>query len=305
MADDNENGGGSVIIKKVKKVSGGGHHGGAWKVAYADFVTAMMAFFMLLWLLNVAPKDTLDGLADYFSPTVASTSANTGSGSVLGGTAPSPDGAQSSGSTIVKVPTPAPTVEVKERREILEKDSGKDSKNSYSSTITTFSDAQLNAAADRLRQAIQNTPQLAQHEDQVITEETPDGLRIQIMDRDRRPMFRDGTAELYDYAVKLVQEIGAVVEELPNRISIHGHTDGLAFQREDGYSNWELSSERANAARRVISAMGVTQDRFSEVVGKAMTEPLFPDQVMRPENRRITILVLREAPVLDPNYGRN
>ena len=303
MADDDGKGV-TIVIKKVKKVSGGGHHGGAWKVAYADFVTAMMAFFMLLWLLNVAPKDTLDGLADYFSPTVASTSTDTGSGSVLGGTAPSAEGAQSSGATIVKVATPPPTVEVKERREILEKDSSKDSQNAFSSTISTFSDAQLNAAADRLRQSIQSTPALAKHEDQMITEQTPDGLRIQIMDRERRPMFRDGTAELYDYAVKLVQEIGKVVEELPNRISIHGHTDGKVFERADGYSNWELSSDRANAARRVISAMGVSQDRFSEVVGKAMTEPLFPDQVMRPENRRITILVLREAPVLDPGYGR-
>ena len=136
-------------------------------------------------------------------------------------------------------------------------------------------------------------------------EQTQDGMRIQIFDRDRRPMFRTGTADLYGYASTLIEEIGAVVESLPNRVSIVGHTDGLPFNRDDGYSNWELSSNRANAARRVLSDAGITPDCFSEVVGKASTDPMFPDDPGRPENRRITIIVLREAPVVSPGFDHD
>lgn len=116
-------------------------------------------------------------------------------------------------------------------------------------------------------------------------------------------MFQGSTANLFDYAVRLIEQVGEVVSTLPNRVSIHGHTDGIDFQRADGYSNWELSSDRANAARRILAQTGVSNDRFSEVVGKAATEPMFPDNPNRSENRRITILIIREAPVVPPKLG--
>jgi chemotaxis protein MotB len=294
-----------IVIKKVIKKVAGGAHGGAWKVAYADFVTAMMAFFLMLWLLNVTDSQTLEGLADYFSPTVATISSDSGSGNILAGTSMSPDGSQSGGATAVRVPTATPssqqdTVDV----DTSSGDAGAESAqtDSFASTINSLASQQLEAAADRIRQAIQQTPELAEHRDQVIIEQTPDGMRIQIVDKDQRSMFRDGTPDLFDYAVTLIEQVGQIVESLPNRIAILGHTDGDDVGVLGDYTDWELSSERANAARRVLASVGVTYDRFSEVVGKANTEPLFPDSPLRPENRRITVLILREAPVLSPEF---
>ena len=291
MADDDEKR--PIIVKKVKKISGG-HHGGAWKVAYADFVTAMMAFFMMLWLLNISDKETLEGLADYFTPTTASVSSSSGSGAVLGGTSLSTDGAQSSGAVAVDVNAPPPTE--------TSDDANQQTQEEFESKINERENAMLQDAADRIRQAVQRSPELAEHEDQILIEQTPDGMRIQIIVKDRRSMFRDGTADLYGYAMRLIQEVGTVVEGMPNRVAIMGHTDASGIRDNPDYTNWELSADRANAARRVLRQTGVSTDRFSEVTGKASTEPLFPDSPFRPENRRITILVLREAPVLAPGF---
>ena len=305
MADEEQ----PIIIKKVVKKVAGGAHGGAWKVAYADFVTAMMSFFLLLWLLNVTDTQTLEGLADYFSPTVASVSSTSGSGQILAGTAASPEGVQSGGVTPVRFPTAPPASQQDEVD--VESSVGEvgptanDDADEYSTTINSVANAQLNAAADRIRQAIQEVPELAEHRDQIVVEQTPDGMRIQLVDKDRRSMFPDGSDQPYDYARLLIEQIGDVIEDLPNRVAIDGHTDGGDMDETDAYTDWELSADRANAARRVLSAMGVTPDRFSQVSGKANTEPMFPDSPLRPENRRITILVLREAPVLSPNFNEN
>ncbi len=288
MADEEKR---PIIIKKIKKVAGG-HHGGAWKVAYADFVTAMMAFFMMLWLLNISDKETLEGLADYFTPTTASTSSSSGSGAVLGGTSLSTDGAQSSGAVAVDINAPPPTE--------ASQDEDAEAAEAFESKINERENAMFEDAADRIRQAVQQSPELTQHEDQILIEQTPDGMRIQIIDKDRRSMFQEGTADMYGYATRLIEEVGTVVEKMPNRVAIMGHTDASTLRGEANYTNWELSADRANAARRVLRASGVSTDRFSEATGKAATEPLFPDSPFRPENRRITILVLREAPVLAP-----
>lgn len=303
MADEEQQ---PIIIKKVIKKVEGGAHGGAWKVAYADFVTAMMSFFLLLWLLNVTDTETLEGLADYFSPTVASISSTSGSGNILAGTAASPEGSQSGGVTSVQFPTAPPAAQqddVDVQSAVGDLGPSADASGDFASTINSQSSAQLQAAAEQIKQAIQEVPELAEHRDQIILEETPEGLRIQLLDKDRRAMFHNGTDELFDYSTLLIQQVGSVVGTLPNRIAIMGHTDGGDTGLNENYTNWELSSDRANAARRVLGQMGVTTDRFSEVTGKANTEPMFPDSPLRPENRRITVLVIREAPVLSPIFN--
>ncbi|MFZ5609370.1 MAG: flagellar motor protein MotB [Pseudomonadota bacterium] len=297
-----------IIIKRVKKVAGG-HHGGAWKVAYADFVTAMMAFFMLLWLLNVSDAETLQGLADYFTPSNASMSNSSGAGDILAGTAFDKDGASAAASANLTVPT-ATTQKVNTEGE----DAGGPTQNNESevvvddrawqANVVTREDKMFAAVEDSLKAAIQKTPELLQYKDQLIIEQTPEGLRIQLVDKDRRSMFKRGSAELYPFAIRLLETVGQVVQSLPNRISVTGHTDATPSAANADYSNWELSADRANAARRVLSRGGVSRDRFSQVTGKAATEPLFPDNPLRAENKRVSILILREAPVVDPNFGR-
>lgn len=299
MADDDEV---RPIIKKVKKVQGGGHHGGAWKVAYADFTTAMMAFFMLLWLLNVAPPETLAGLADYFSPTTAAVSGRTGSDAV---NAPSSDAIGNNPSPVVAITVPGPPqsgpTDGDKKGSDAEGGGDPDFPNDRSARLQAQEDAAFSQMQEQLRLAMQQSPELAEMSDQLIMEITEDGMKIQLLDKDRRAMFKSGTDELYEFARNLLAEIGKSIQTLPNRVAIQGHTDGGAFVGPNGETNWELSAGRANSARRVLDTSGVSQDRFYEVVGKAGTDPLYPDQPNRTENRRITILVLREAPVVPPN----
>lgn len=293
--DDND---ARPIIKKVKKVSGGGHHGGAWKVAYADFTTAMMAFFMLLWLLNVAPPETLAGLADYFSPTTAAVSGRTGAEAI---NAPSSDSMGSNPSQIVAISVPGPPQSGPDqgKKTGSAEDGGYGDK--LSERIKAQQDATFSQLQEQLRLAIQQSPELAKVSDQLIMEITEEGMKIQLIDKDRRAMFKSGTDELYEFAKKMLQEIGKSIQTLPNRVTILGHTDGSVYFGPQGESNWELSANRANSARRELDVAGVSTDRISEVIGKAGTDPLYPDQPNRTENRRITVLVLREAPVVPPN----
>ena len=273
-----------IIIKKVKKVAGG-HHGGAWKVAYADFVTAMMAFFMLLWLLTVTDKQTLKGVADYFTPSKATMSNSSGSGNILAGTSLQKDGANNSGSVaIAQQETPSTKDDTRKN------------------TAKATQDSAMQLLQQDLQNAIQSTPTLADYKNQIIMDVTPEGLRIQLVDKDGRPMFRDGTAELFPYAVSLVRVISSVVSALPNRISVEGHTD-TSGNGTTGYSNWELSADRANAARRVMREARVSDFRFAEIVGKASSDPLYPDTPARAENRRVAFIILNEAPVVAPGFG--
>lgn len=281
-----------IIIKRVKKVSGGGH-GGAWKVAYADFVTAMMAFFLLLWLLNSTTKEQREGLSDYFTPTTAATqSRGTGDG-VFGGEDPiSSDPSVS----IAKIPVPEQTAVVQEEVEVpVDEDS-------FEEMMANREQEAFEDMASEMALSIQQSAELSELQDQVVVDVTEDGMRIQLIDRDNRSMFRNDTAQLYSYAERMLAHVAQKVNELPNRISISGHTDSVGFRSGSGRSNWELSSARANTAREVMNRSGVSDDRFAEIVGKAATEPLLPDQPERPENRRITILVIREAPTLPANF---
>ncbi|UTW56681.1 flagellar motor protein MotB [Kordiimonas sp. SCSIO 12610] len=302
MADDSNE---KPIIKKVIKVEGGGHHGGAWKVAYADFVTAMMAFFMLLWLLNVAPPETLAGLADYFTPTTAAIEGRTGSDAV---NAPSSDanGNNPTPVAIIQQIGPPPGGPNTGEETGTDQEGGGDpdfAADVINNRVKEAEDLAFEQLQDQMRIAMQASPTLSDLSEQVLFEITEDGLKIQLIDKDRRAMFRSGTAELYGYAETLIREVGASVQTLPNRITIQGHTDGGQFRGANGYSNWDLSADRGNSALKVLSETGVTDDRFFEVTGKASTDPLYPDNPSRIENRRVTILVLREAPVVPPSIS--
>ncbi|HWW28117.1 MAG TPA: flagellar motor protein MotB [Caulobacter sp.] len=287
-----------IIIKKVKKVVGGGHHGGAWKVAYADFVTAMMAFFLLMWLLNTTSPEQKQGIADYFAPASISSSTS-GSGGILGGTSLGDDGAKADGkmSVIQQMAPEAPT------------ETDKDGQSSTSASLDSASEQALRdalakkeqdsfaSAAQSLRQSLQEMPELAELSKQIMIDQTPEGLRIQLIDQDGRSMFKENSREPNDRARILLRAVAKVINQLPNRITISGHTSASAAgKRAD--SDWSLSAERADASRQVLRGAGVDEDRIYQVSGKANSEPLYADDPTLPGNRRISIVLLREKPVL-------
>ncbi|MEZ5937010.1 MAG: flagellar motor protein MotB [Hyphomonadaceae bacterium] len=295
-----------VLIKKVKKVVGGGHHGGAWKVAYADFVTAMMAFFLLMWLINTTSPEQKRGIADYFAPASVSRSTQ-GSDGLLGGTAFDDDGARSSGSNR---PTTDMQAESTHRKRGGEEGTGQGASNQPDASAAAVASAlarrsegaEFVSAETSLRQALQDMPDFAELSKQVLIDQTPEGLRIQLVDQEGRAMFADSSAEPLSRTRALMDVVAKVVEPLPNRVSISGHTDSTPPNRS-GYSNWNLSTDRANWARQYLESRGVDDDRIFEVVGKASTEPLYPDDPDLPANRRISITLLREAPVMPTDHA--
>ncbi|MDF1769746.1 flagellar motor protein MotB [Maricaulis sp.] len=296
-----------IVIKKVIKGGGGGHHGGAWKVAYADFVTAMMAFFLLMWLINTTTPEQKRGIADYFAPASVSPS-NSGSGAPLAGTSPGDDGVQGSGDSSMRqrlAPT-APQLNDRDRQQSPEgsPEAAEQESDIMASALAEAQQrrdaAELHSAAMSLRQAMQDMPELAELSNHVLIEETPEGLRIQLVDQEGRPMFDPGAVVPNDRAVTLLRAVARIAERLPNRLSIAGHTDSAPSEPNATYTNWELSADRANAARSVLQRAGISDDRVYEVRGKAGSEPLYPDDPYMPGNRRISVVLLREAPVM-PN----
>ena len=286
-----------IVIKKVKKGGGHGHHGGAWKVAYADFVTAMMAFFLLMWLINTTSPEQKRGIADFFAPASVSETTS-GAGGLLAGQALAESGARQAKETQFKEGSSTGG----DTQGAADPDSGtaEATEASLNQARAARENAEFQRAEQSIRQAIQDMPDLAELSKHVLMEVTPEGLRIQLVDQEGRSMFDPGGATLNPRARKLLSTVAGVVGELPNRISIAGHTDGSPPSRS-GTTNWELSSDRANAARRVLQAAGVEQNRIYQVAGKADSEPLFPDDPTLPGNRRISITLLREAPVLPPD----
>jgi len=281
-----------VVIKKVKKVIGGGHHGGAWKVAYADFVTAMMAFFLLMWLINTTSPEQKRGIADYFAPASVSRSSQ-GSDGLLGGTAFQEDGARASGSNR-KLDEELSTAEG-------EKSSSEPTEDALTEAMANRETADFASAQASLRQAMQDLPDYAELSRNLIIEHTPEGLNIQLVDQEGRAMFQGSSAEPLPRTQQLLEMVSRAIEQLPNRISISGHTDSVAPGRA-GYSNWDLSADRANAARRILEKAGVDADRLYQVAGKGDREPLYPDDPDLPANRRISIVLLREAPVMPSDH---
>jgi chemotaxis protein MotB len=291
-----------IVIKKVKKVSGGGHHGGAWKVAYADFVTAMMAFFLLMWLINTTSPEQKRGIADYFAPASVSETTS-GSGGILGGTSLGEDGAKGSGTrSIVEGLAP----ESQNPNDGKTKDASKSDVNQASTealrqALEKREEAAFESAAQSLRQALQDMPELAELSKNLIIDQTPEGLRIQLVDQEGRSMFNQGSVQPNDRAKLLLRAVAKVINQLPNRVSIYGHTSASpGGAKAEG--DWSLSSARADAARRVLQSAGVDADRIYQVAGKATSEPLYPDDPVLPGNRRIAIVLLREAPVLPPDH---
>ena len=287
-----------ILIKKVKKVVGHGHHGGAWKVAYADFVTAMMAFFLLMWLINTTDPEQKRGIAEYFAPASVSATSS-GSGGILGGTSLGDDGAKSSGSQSV-ISQLAP-----EAPDDAPQDAGQSqnlaaaSEAALRAEIARREAAEFASAAESLRQAMQSMPELAELSKQLIIDQTPEGLRIQLVDQEGRSMFENGSARPNPRAQLLLRAIAKVVNQLPNRISITGHTSAVAgSSRASGAGDWSLSSARADASRLTLQGAGVNADRVYSVAGKAGSDPLYPDDPSLAGNRRIAIVLLREAPVL-------
>jgi chemotaxis protein MotB len=287
-----------IIIKKVKKVVGGGHHGGAWKVAYADFVTAMMAFFLLMWLLNTTSPEQKQGIADYFAPASISSSTS-GSGGILGGTSLGDDGAKADGkmSVIQQMAPEAPTETNKDGQSTASASLDSASEEALRDALAKKEQDSFASAAQSLRQSLQDMPELAELSKQIMIDQTPEGLRIQLIDQDGRSMFKENSRDPNDRARILLRAVAKVINQLPNRITISGHTSASAIgKRAD--SDWALSAERADASRQVLRGAGVDEDRIYQVSGKANSEPLYADDPTLPGNRRISIVLLREKPVL-------
>ncbi|MBN8648360.1 MAG: OmpA family protein [Caulobacterales bacterium] len=277
-----------IIVKKVKKIAGG-HHGGAWKVAYADFVTAMMAFFLLMWLINTTSPEQKRGIADYFAP--ASLSASTsGAGGILAGTALGESGAMQKGS--------APMLDAPSTPQ--EKSSADAQKEAEAQAKAQEEANEFQMAEMSIRQALQDLPELSELSHNIIVDQTPEGLRIQLVDQEGKPMFAPGSAEPNENAKTLLRAAARITLQLPNQIIISGHTD--AAPNPDGAnSNWELSAARANSARKVLMQAGLPEARISQITGKAGSDPLFADDPYQPANRRIAIILKRAAPPLPVN----
>ncbi|RYY64399.1 MAG: motility protein MotB, partial [Comamonadaceae bacterium] len=268
-----------IIIKRVKKGGHGGHHGGAWKIAYADFVTAMMAFFLLMWLLGSTAQGDLKGIADYFqSPLKVALTGGSGSGdssSVIKG------GGQVLTRTNGSV-----------KRGEIEAQSRSYNLQALRAEVEAADAAAMKEMQHKLEQAIAANPKLAGIRQQLRMDGTPDGLRIQIVDDQGRPMFDSGSAHVKDYMRELLRSIGQLVDAADGKVVLSGHTDASAYSGgERGYSNWELSADRANASRRELLAGGLAESRVVRVLGLGSSVPADADP-LSPLNRRISILVL-------------
>ncbi len=271
-----------IIIKRIKKGGHGGHHGGAWKIAYADFVTAMMAFFLLMWLLGSTAQGDLQGIAAYFqSPLKVAMAGGSGAGdssSILkggGAMLTRTNGNVKNG----EIAAPNRTINLQAlRAEMMAQD------------------------ADRMREmeakvgaAIQANPALAGMRSQLKMDITADGLRVQIVDDQGRPMFDAGSARVKDYMRELLRSMGKLLDGADSRVILSGHTDASPYSGgERGYSNWELSADRANASRRELLAGGLREDRVVRVLGMGSSVLFDSGAPTSPLNRRISILVLGE-----------
>jgi len=305
-----ESGGNPIIIKRIKK-GGAGHHGGAWKVAYADFVTAMMAFFLLLWLLNAVTEEQLTGVSNYFAPTMASNSTS-GANGVLGGqtigegaqvnqtSSPTlvqslPPSSVSPDGTDLSTPTGPDSPDQSGSPGQDQGSSGAVSEQDFKAAMAKREQQRFDKAKEVLENAVKGIPELKQYQGNMMVDNTPEGLRIQITDQEGLAMFPSGSSAPYGHTRAMLDLVSRVVRQLPdNRISISGHTDAVPFRDPSGYSNWELSADRALASRRILVAAGVPESRIDRVVGRADQDPLEKADPKAVRNRRISIILLRD-----------
>jgi chemotaxis protein MotB len=269
-----------ILIKKIKK-GGHGHHGGAWKVAYADFVTAMMAFFLLLWLLSTSSKATLDGIAEYFTPTVGVKDSK-GIG-FMGGSTPNVVGDMKTDKTSPGIVTgQSPTGDTPNSPE------------KQAPTEAKEDGYLFDKAQQAIKKAFESDPSMREFADNILVEQTPEGLKIEMRDSDKKPMFRVGTAELTEDGRRMLTRMSGLIDKMPNFISITGHTDASSpLRSRPEYTNWELSMDRANAARRALLAAGMDKERPKKVTGFADKELIDPNNPRSPRNRRVTVILLR------------
>ncbi len=274
-----------IVIKRIKKVVGGAH-GGAWKIAYADFVTAMMAFFLLMWLLGSTTKGDLNGISEYFkTPLKVALMGGTGSGdssSIIKGGGQDltrSEGQVKSG----ELPPEKKIINLKAtREEFLRLERKKE--------LEKLKDLKAN-----LEKMIDADTKLKKFKDQILLDLTSEGLRVQIVDEKNRPMFKSGSAELEPYTKDILRAIGNVLNEMPNKISLSGHTDAQPYVTADGrYSNWELSADRGNASRRELIKGGLADDKIVRVVGLSSAVLFDKTQPLNPINRRISIIVMNK-----------
>ena len=274
-----------IVVKRIKKVAGG-HHGGAWKIAYADFVTAMMAFFLLMWLLNSADKSKLKGISEFFqTPMAVALAGGTSVGQsaivIQNGGGSNPD---------AKTPGGGKRDTLAESQEAVARAEG----------------AQMRSMKEQLEKLIDSSAKLQPFKKQLLIDITTEGLRIQIVDEKNRPMFALARAEMEAYTRDILRELAPALNGMPNRISLSAHTDATPYASGDrSYSNWELSSERANAARRVLVAGGLDEGRLMRVIGLSSAVLLDAEDSHNPINRRISIILLnKRAEEAARNEGR-
>lgn len=278
-----------IIVKKIKKAAHG-HHGGAWKIAYADFVTAMMAFFLLMWLLGAASKGQLVGIAEFFKmplkvaiqggPTIGA------SDSLLKG----------GGKDLTKQQMQVkPKDGSKEKNKTIDVKSKPVDIDTAKKAMAEAEKVKLAELKTKIESAIEQSPTLQQYKKQLLLDITSEGLRIIIVDEQNRPMFNSARAELQPYAKQILHEIGQMLNGVPNRISLSGHTDATPYSTgEKSYSNWELSSDRANASRRELIAGGMDEAKLIRVVGLSSAALFDKENPFNPINRRISIIVMNK-----------
>jgi chemotaxis protein MotB len=278
MADDGLR---PIVIKRIKK-SSAGHHGGAWKIAYADFVTAMMAFFLLMWLLGSTSKGDLSGIAEYFkTPLKVAMSGGSGSGD-------SSSVIQGGGKDLTRKEG-----QVKRGEEVAPKKTY--TMKAAQADLERAEMGRLKALKERIEAAIEARPSLKQYKKQLLIDITAEGLRIQIVDEQNRPMFALAKADLQPYTKEILREIGHALNDMPNKISLSGHTDATPYASgEKGYSNWELSADRANASRRELIAGGMDETKLLRVVGLSSAALFDKQDPFNPINRRISIIVMNK-----------
>lgn len=273
----------TIVIKKIKK-GGHAHHGGAWKLAYADFVTAMMAFFLLLWLLGaVNDKQKLKGIAEYFKdPWKPVLSGGDGAGdatSIIKG----------GGDDLTRKEGQVKMTEQGKQAELIE------ASDQESEAILAEDARHLQQLEKKLEQMIETNPVLQQFQNQLKIDITSEGLRIQIVDQEKRPMFSTASARMEPYAAQIIDQLAPAINELPNRISIAGHTDARPFPGSNqGYTNWELSADRSNAARKELVRGGLKDEKILRVIGLASSVAMDQTHPLDPVNRRISIIVMNK-----------
>ncbi len=279
MSDDSQR---PIVVKRIRK-GGGGHHGGAWKIAYADFVTAMMAFFLLMWLIGSTAKGDLDGIAEYFqTPLKVALQGGSGAGDasslIKGG-----------GQDLTRSAGQVKRGDVEAQQKIINLQAHKGEHDQEREAL------RLSELKTKIEGMIDATPNLGAFKNQLLLDLTSEGLRIQIVDAQNRPMFDLSSAELKSYAKEILRHIGSALNGVENRISLSGHTDATPFAGgEKGFSNWELSASRANASRRELIAGGMDETKVLRVVGLASTVMFDGQDPFNPINRRISIIVMNK-----------